>query len=227
MAKIVIDPGHGGRDSGAIGRNSKEKDNVLKVAKKLRTLLEGYGHEVILTREGDGYLTLTQRANIANNRKADVFISLHNNSASNNKATGFETFIYNGNVSSKTKNLQTAVHDAIAKNIGIPNRGKKRANFAVLRQTKMPAVLVEYAFINNPSDEDILINRVDDLAQWTCDGIIHALGGTVKAKSSNTPKPPKKPQKQAKTSRKKGNLTVDGKAGKSTVRAIQRAIGSK
>src|SRR5699024_11658714 len=70
-------------------------------------------------------------------------------------------------------------------------------------------------------------NRVDDLAQWTCDGIIHALGGTVKAKSSNTPKPPKKPQKQAKTSRKKGNLTVDGKAGKSTVRAIQRAIGSK
>lgn len=186
LSKIVIDAGHGGKDPGAIGARSKEKDNVLKIALKLKPLLESYGHKVILTRANDVYPTLTERTNMANRVNADYFVSLHNNSATSTQATGFETFIYNGNVSNKTKELQNAIHNAISKKIGIKDRGKKRANFAVLRQTKMPAVLIEYAFIRNLNDEKILIEQVDNLAQWTCDGIVNLLGGTKKTNETTS-----------------------------------------
>src|SRR5690625_1353986 len=198
MAKIMIDPGHGGNDPGAVGSKSKEKDNVLKVAKKLKTLLEKYGHTVKMTRSTDVFISLTQRANMANSWGADYFISLHNNAASPS-ATGFETFVYNGGVSQKTKQFQNAIHSAIASKIGIRDRGKKSANFAVLRQTKMPAVLIEYAFISNVNDEKILINEVNKLAELTCDGVIDAIGGTIKAKPS---KPKVKPSTPKKTTNK-------------------------
>lgn len=188
MAKIVIDPGHGGHDSGAVGSRSKEKDNVLNVAKRLKTLLEKHGHDVSLTRSTDKFISLSGRASFANRLGADYFVSLHNNSAANKSATGFETFIYNGSVSSKTREFQKYVHDEIANNIGIRDRGKKRANFAVLRLTNMVAILIEYAFISNKNDEDILINQVDELAQWTCNGIVRALGGTVKDPVKSPPK---------------------------------------
>lgn len=188
MALIVIDPGHGGHDSGAVGSRSKEKDNVLNVAKRLKTLLEKHGHDVSLTRSTDKFISLSGRASFANQLGADYFVSLHNNSAANKSATGFETFIYNGSVSSKTREFQKYVHDEIANNIGIRDRGKKRANFAVLRLTNMVAILIEYAFISNKNDEDILINQVDELAQWTCNGIVRALGGTVKDPVKSPPK---------------------------------------
>src|SRR5699024_4196463 len=225
MAKIMIDPGHGGNDPGTVGKRSKEKDNVLKVAKKLKTLLEKYGHTVKMTRSTDVFISLSQRANMANSWGADYFISLQNNAASSS-ATGFETFIYNGGVSSKTKQFQSAEHGAIAKNIGIRDRGKKSANFAVLRQIKMPAVLMEYAFISNANDESILINKVNKLAEWTCDGIINALGGTIKAKPS---KPKKKPSAPKKTTNKKyplpSGILRRGSRGNG-VRQLQRALNA-
>ena len=194
MAKIFLDPGHGGNDPGAVGKKSKEKDNVLKVAKKLKTLLEGYGHTVRLSRSTDKFISLSERARKANSWGADYFISLHNNAASST-ATGFETFIYSGSVSDKTKHLQSAVHNAIAKSIGIRDRGKKRANFAVIRETKMPAVLIEYAFISNTGDESILINQVNKLANLTADGIVDIAGGKITAK-------PSKPQTGSSTTSK-------------------------
>lgn len=198
MAKIFIDSGHGGNDPGAVGKRSKEKDNVLKVAKKLKSLLESYGHSVKMSRSTDKFISLSERARMANSWGADYFVSLHNNAATAS-AAGFETFIYNGSVSQKTKQFQSAVHGAIAKNIGIRDRGKKSANFAVLRQTKMPAVLIEYAFISNATEEKILIDKVDKLAEWTCDGIIDAVGGTIKAKPSKPKKTTSKPKKTPKT----------------------------
>ena len=175
MAKIKVDPGHGAHDSGANGKLSKEKDNVLKVAKRLKTLLESHGHTVSLTRSTDVFIPLSERARQANNWGADYFVSLHNNAATAS-ATGFETFIHNGPVQSKTIEFQNAVHDAIIQEIGIRDRGKKRADFAVLRDTKMPAVLIEYAFISNDSDERILINEVEKLAQLTANGIVNYAG---------------------------------------------------
>src|SRR5690625_3871858 len=81
MAKIYLDPGHGGHDPGAVGKRSKEKDNVLKVAKKIKVILENYGHTVKLTRSSDVFVSLSNRAKLANDWGADVFVSLHNNSA--------------------------------------------------------------------------------------------------------------------------------------------------
>ncbi|KAA0941629.1 N-acetylmuramoyl-L-alanine amidase [Sporosarcina sp. ANT_H38] len=184
MAKIKIDPGHGAHDPGALGKDSKEKDNVLKVAIRLKTLLENHGHTVSLTRSTDVFIPLSERAKQANNWGADYFVSLHNNAATSS-ATGFETFIHNGPVQSKTIEFQNAVHDAIIQGIGIRDRGKKRADYAVLRDTKMPAVLIEYAFISNDSDERILINEVEMLAQLTANGIVNYAG------SSKPTTPPK------------------------------------
>src|SRR5699024_3477695 len=171
MAKVYRDLGHGGRDPGAVGKHSKESENVLKVGLELAKLLRSSGHSVKLSRTTDVYLTLTQRTNDANAWGADIFVSLHNNAASSASATGFETFIYNGSVSSNTPKLQNAIHDAIISEIGVRDRGKKRANFAVVRQSRMPAVLIEYAFITNINDEEILMNEVNKLARITAKGI--------------------------------------------------------
>lgn len=185
MAKVFIDAGHGGHDPGAIGSRSREKDNVLKVANRLKVLLESHGHTVRMSRSTDVYIALSERARLANTWGADYFISLHNNAATAS-ASGFETFIYNGPIQSKTTGFQNSIHAAIIKGIGIHDRGKKRANFAVLRESRMPAVLVEYAFITNANDEKILINEVEKLAQLTANGIVNYAG------SSKPITPPKK-----------------------------------
>lgn len=217
MAKIFIDAGHGGRDPGAVGSKSRESDNVLKVAKRLKTLLESYGHTVRLSRSTDKYLTLSERSRMANNWGADYFLSLHNNAFASKSATGFETFIYNGGVSSKTVEFQKAVHEAIAYEIGIKDRGKKKANFAVLRESKMTAILIEYAFITNEEDQKILMNKVNNLAKWTCEGIVDYVGGTVKAKSSKLSSKPKKTVSKPKTTSKSiaqmAQEIIDGKHG--------------
>ncbi|MGN7409983.1 N-acetylmuramoyl-L-alanine amidase family protein [Sporosarcina sp. SAFN-010] len=188
MSKIFIDPGHGGHDPGAVGKQSKEKDNVLKVGLRLKTLLESAGHTVKMSRSTDVFIGLSERARMADAWGADYFISLHDNSATS-YASGFETFIYNGPVSDTTTKLQSVIHKAIASKIGIRDRGQKRGNLAVLRESAMPAVLIEYAFISNGSDESILINKVEQLAQWTAEGITAYAGGSVEpAAKLTTPK---------------------------------------
>src|SRR5699024_11493070 len=99
----------------------------------------------------------------------DIFISVHNNS-SESSVSGFESYIYNGEVDAQTKRLQSEVHDAVAKNINTSDRGQKRENLAVVRQKKMTAVLIEYAFIANKQEEKIMINQVENIARWTSEG---------------------------------------------------------
>lgn len=187
MAKIFIDPGHGLHDPGALGKYSTEKENVLKVGLRLKALLEAAGHEVKMSRSTDVFVSLSERARMANAWGADYFISLHNNAAVSS-ASGFETFVYNGTVSAKTLSFQKSIHESIATKIGIRDRGRKRANYAVIRETRMPAMLIEYAFISNADDESILINKVEQLAQWTARGITAYAGGSVKPAAK--PQPP-------------------------------------
>jgi N-acetylmuramoyl-L-alanine amidase len=187
---VVIDPGHGGKDPGAIGFKINEKDVVLNLAKKLNDHLGQYEKAVVsLTRWDDRFLELSERAKFANDRNADLFISLHNNAASAS-AHGFESFIY-VNASTTTARYQTILHEQVMNylaQVGIHDRGKKRANYAVLRETKMPAILLENLFITNEKENKLLKDDafLDNLAAAIAAGIAKIFG----LKKKNTaPKP--------------------------------------
>jgi len=156
--KIVIDPGHGGSDPGAVGKSGTyEKNNALATAFKLTELLRSAGAQVILTRSTDILPSLDERAVLANNQKADLFISVHNNSFTSTTAHGTETWYSSANpVSSQSKALASSIQSELVKEIGLTNRGIKDANYYVIKYTKMPAVLVEIGFISNPTEEQLL-----------------------------------------------------------------------
>ncbi|WP_273832324.1 N-acetylmuramoyl-L-alanine amidase [Guptibacillus sedimenti] len=160
MTLIVIDPGHGGLDSGATYRSVQEKNLNLAISNMVRDhLVSEYEVDVVLTRETDKTLDLKERTDFANALKADFFLSIHNNASG---GSGFETFIFNGTVPNETVQLQTSIHNRIAQDIlkkyNILDRGKKRANFHVLRETKMNALLIEVLFVDNEKDLKLLTN---------------------------------------------------------------------
>jgi N-acetylmuramoyl-L-alanine amidase len=187
--KFVLDPGHGGHDPGAVANGLKEKDLTLAMAKHTGRMLGEYeGVEVIYTRTDDRYLSLEERAAIANKVGADFFLSIHINAGG---GTGFESYIYNGNVSSATIAYQNVIHAEIMKAIGdVKDRGKKRANYAVLRETCMPAILTENLFIDNPNDAAKLKSEqfLLQVAHGHVQGIVKAFG--LKKKAKPTPSQP-------------------------------------
>ncbi|WP_025907734.1 N-acetylmuramoyl-L-alanine amidase [Priestia flexa] len=161
--RLVLDAGHGGKDVGAVGNGMHEADYVLKQVLGVRDyLLANYeGIEIKLTRGNNTFVELSQRAKIANNYNADAFISFHLN-ASGGKGHGYETFVYS-KASKGSKDLQEAIHTPaynVINSFGqtVANRGKKSANYAVLRLTNMPAVLLETLFIDNDNDGKLLKN---------------------------------------------------------------------
>lgn len=187
---IVIDPGHGGKDSGATGNGLAEKDVVLQISKRMNDFFGEYkGVTVSLTRWDDRYLDLNQRADFANARNCDLFLSMHINSASAS-AGGFETYIY-PNAASKTKNYQNQLHASVMDYLSqykIQDRGKKQSDFAVLRRTKMPAILIESLFITNEEENELLKDKefIDGLAKSVVEGVAAIFG---LEKKSTEPKP--------------------------------------
>ena len=160
LSLIIIDPGHGGSDPGATFKNYQEKNFNLTIARMVRDhLISKYDVSVALTRDSDKTIALKPRTDLANALKADFFLSIHNNAAG---GKGFESYIYNGKVPSQTVQLQSTIHDKIASSVLKPykivDRGKKRANFHVLRETKMNALLIEVLFLDNENDLKLLIN---------------------------------------------------------------------
>jgi N-acetylmuramoyl-L-alanine amidase len=151
MKKIFLDKGHGGSDPGAVANGLQEKTLTHQIVKyAVDHLFENYtGFELRVSRAGDQTLTLSQRADMANKWGADVFISAHINAG---KGTGFETYVH-PNASPQSIALQNVLHGEILATMrqfgNITDRGKKRANYAVLRETKMPAVLTENLFIDS------------------------------------------------------------------------------
>lgn len=178
MTKVYLDPGHGGYDSGASGHGLREKDVVLKIARYTRDSLQNNykGVSVRMSRNKDEFISLTGRTHDANRWGADVFVSIHNNSF-NGSAYGYEDYIYQGGVSSKTHSLQSSLNNEIAP-LFRNNRGKKRANFAVVRQSSMPAVLTENGFIDNKTDADYLSKErnLREIGQAHARGIAVFLG---------------------------------------------------
>ena len=175
--KICIDPGHGGADPGAVGPTGlKEKDVNLAVGLKLAELLKPIA-EVKLTRTKDIAVSLKDRAAIANSFKCDYFISVHSNSFTDRKVGGVETWAYapGGN----GEKLAKAVQPELVKATGFANRGVKfNTAFAVLRDTKAPAILTETGFISNPAEEKLLKTDAfrDKIARAIAQGVANRIG---------------------------------------------------
>jgi N-acetylmuramoyl-L-alanine amidase len=167
--KIWLDAGHGGADPGALGNGLREKDVNLSVALKLGELLKNAGHEVGQTRTEDVFVGLSERARMANKRGADLFVSIHCDAVNYPEAHGTGTFIYN--FDSKARGTAYITVEKISERLGIFNRFVKSANYAVLRETDMPAFLVELAFITNPANAALLRDRRADFAKALFEGI--------------------------------------------------------
>lgn len=210
VKRVVIDPGHGGKDTGAIGRRgTREKDLTLNISRKLKKHLEAMGLEVLLTRNSDVFLELEERTRFANEKHADLFISVHVNAAENRRAYGIETYTLNLNSDRYAMRLAARENASSSKSIGdlqfiladlatkantddsvrlarlvqgemvgtlrksygtkIRDLGVKQALFYVLVGAKMPAILVEAAFVSNPDEEQRL--RTDKYQEQTARSI--------------------------------------------------------
>ncbi|MCX7904155.1 MAG: N-acetylmuramoyl-L-alanine amidase [Caloramator sp.] len=174
MARVCLDYGHGGIDSGAVFNGRYEKDDNLalglKVAEELRR------HDVVVdeTRTKDKIVSLKERSDFENKNTYDYFISLHRNASKADKAKGVETYIYNI-CRKNTKELAEKIQKALT-DVGFLDRGVKTANFHVLRETKSPAVLIEVGFIDNPEDNLIFDNKKDEIAKGIAKAILNQLG---------------------------------------------------
>ena len=173
--KICIDPGHGGMDSGAVGTEPfhlEEKDFNLELALLLEGELQSRGHMVVMTRRRDRSLGLSSRANFANRLDAKLFVSIHANAAGTPSAEGMEVFHFPGSASGNNA-ATTVLNEMVANFPNNRNRGVKEANFAVLRLTDMPAILVECEFISNPVQLQFLADPQNrqQLAAAIADGI--------------------------------------------------------
>ncbi len=186
--KIFIDPGHGGNDPGAIGiKGTKESDVVLQIAVKLKGILEKMGISVAMSRNSDAAVSLSKRAEMANKFGADIYISLHCNGFVNRNACGSEIYSYPGN--SKSVALAGKILAALCDKLGTVNRGAKQENFAVLRLTDMPAVLLETAFITNEDDENMMLSSgfPESAAEAVAEGISLYSGISLPVKEENKP----------------------------------------
>lgn len=172
--KICIDAGHGGKDPGAVSEGTQEKDINLQIAKKLYEILEKNNYQLLMTRLEDNYISLEERTNMANDFDADIFISIHNNAVFNPDVQGTETLYYPG--SEKGERLAKLVQDELVKKLQRPDRGiKPRGKLAVLKYTVMPAILVECAFLTNPTERKLLQDSEfqELIAEATTEGIGH------------------------------------------------------
>lgn len=150
MGKLIIDLGHGGQDPGAIGPSKVcEADVVLSIGEEIEKNLKGYDLDYKFTRISDKFISLTQRASIANIFGASYFVSIHINSTTDKSVRGVEVWQYDAD-SKRLNDFSKCVCDDISKVLNIRNRGVKyNKNFAVLKNTKMPACLIEVDFISN------------------------------------------------------------------------------
>ncbi|WP_211746102.1 N-acetylmuramoyl-L-alanine amidase family protein [Paenibacillus sp. Marseille-Q4541] len=175
---VVIDPGHGGSDSGTVGITNKfEKDFTLALSLKIEALLLNEPKiNVVMTRDSDVYPTRSERVVLANQLEADVFVSIHGNSVlASPQASGTETYYYQR---SSSKDLANVVHKHLVEALGFKDRGVKDGNFQVIRETTMPAVLLEIGFLSNRLEEAAMFSESvqDKAAQAIVDGIKEYLG---------------------------------------------------
>lgn len=184
-ADFIIDVGHGGNDPGAmstvLGGNRKESEDVLRLALATARLIIQSGSTVAMTRYTDETVSLTQRTDMANAGSYSYFVSIHRNACGTaNLATGIETYYHNSQSStSVSAKLATSVQNAA---IGVgcwANRGVKTSNFHVTRESNMPAILIEYSFIDNASDNQKFDQYFNENAKAIANGMLAMIGKSV------------------------------------------------
>ena len=187
--KIVLDPGHGGSDSGAIGPTGvMEKSVTLRIANELKRLLVKEGAEVYMTRNADIEVSkkrakatdieeLQARCDVANEKKADIFVSIHMDSFTSSAARGTTGYYYSLG-DKRSRQLADKIRAGIIDQIGTQSRGTQSCNFYVVKHTDMPATLVEVAFISNETEEKLMDSEegIRKAAQGIADGIADYFG---------------------------------------------------
>ena len=174
---IVLDAGHGGTDSGAIGTSGHfEKQLTLRTALLLSSKLKQEGASVLLTRTRDQYITLSDRALMSNQQSADAFISIHYDSTTDTGAGGVTTYY----TQDQQQELASHIQRHLLKNNPITNRGIRQASLRVLRENKQPAVLVELGYISNPSEESLL--HTSRYQETVTDGLLNGLKSFLNSK---------------------------------------------
>ncbi|WDF04956.1 N-acetylmuramoyl-L-alanine amidase [Shouchella hunanensis] len=148
---IVLDAGHGGTDGGARAGGMVEKDLNLSMALRTKPLLEAAGARVIMTRSTDVFVTLADRAKVANESGGDIFISIHNN-AFDGRANGTETFYHTRHQSANSQRLAHAVQNAVVGQVNTNYRRVAEGNFHVVRETRIPSILLEVGFMDHAGD---------------------------------------------------------------------------
>lgn len=173
---VVIDPGHGGYDLGARMSACDEKSLALSTALLTKKHLIDMGYRVILTRSRDVFMPLEKRASIANETKSKLFVSIHYNAAKNTVAKGIEVFYYVSADKFRTgssKKLAARVLNKVIDKTVAESRGIKEGNFYVIRETRMPAILIEAGFMTHPEELHLLkdIHYRDKIARGIAEGI--------------------------------------------------------
>lgn len=173
---IILDPGHGGTDEGAKINTFMEKKIALTTALLTKKHLEELGYRVVMTRNRDVFLPLPRRVSIANKTKGSLFVSVHFNSSPSIEAHGIEVFYYDSREMWRTrasKRLANCILYGVVDQTEAISRGIKQGNFHVIRETEMPAVLVEGGFITNRDERGKLRERayLDRLAFGIAQGI--------------------------------------------------------
>lgn len=185
-ALIVIDPGHGGDDTGTASSTKpryQEKFLTLSTAKFLKEFLRQMGYRTLMTRSDDTFIPLLERAAIANevDGNAVLFVSVHYNSAPSQEAHGIEVFFHQSEANKvrakASKELAAMILDEVIQNTGAKSRGVKNGNFAVIRETKMPAILIEGGFMTNQEEMALIKDPayVKRLAHGIARGVDHYL----------------------------------------------------
>jgi N-acetylmuramoyl-L-alanine amidase len=169
---VVIDAGHGGKDSGAAKRGVLEKNAALDVALRLDCKLRDAGFNTVLTRKGDYFVELNERAAISNRQTNAIFISIHFNDSPRRRINGVETY-YNSEISAPIASRICASLAALT-----PNRGMHHANFRVLKRNAFPAILVECGFLSNGCEANHAKSAVyrQKLADQIAKAIVSARG---------------------------------------------------
>lgn len=168
--RIIMDAGHGGRDSGAVFGDRVEKDDNLEMTLAVGNLLEEMGFDVVYTRQEDIYQSPIQKARAANELGGDLFVSIHrNSSATPNQYQGVETLIYSegGFPQEVAENINEELEKVGYINLGI----EERPRLVVLNSTQMPAVLVEVGFINSEADNQLFVESFEETAGAIATGI--------------------------------------------------------